>query len=320
MHETGLIFAGLVALVIGGDLLVRGAVSLALRLGVSSLVIGLTLVGFGTSVPELVTSLEAALSGAPGIAIGNVIGSNIANILLILGAAAVLYPIAVHQAAFRRDAGVLSAAALAAFFVAVAGEAGRLTGILFLAGLFSYLAWTFWQEGHAASDASQVYKGEADFIEPAQPSPVWISLGLALVGIGMTILGAKLLVSGAVTLAQALGVSDTLIGLTVVAVGTSLPELVTSVVAAYKRQPDVAFGNIVGSNIFNVLGILGVTAIVIPIPVPAEILAFDIWVMLGATALMVIFARTGWYITRREGFGLLALYAVYLAVLIGWTV
>ncbi len=316
MQEAGLILGGLVALVTGGELLVRGAVSLALRLGVSALVIGLTLVGFGTSMPELVTSLQAALSGSPGIAIGNVIGSNTANILLILGIAALIFPIAVQPEAFRRDSVVFCAAALAALLITLFGEAGRLTGAGLVLLLLVYVGWTFWQERRSETAASAVYEDEAAFIQPARPSPVWLSLVLVFVGIGLTIFGAKLLVSGAVSLAESLGVSDTIIGLTVVAVGTSLPELVTSVMAALKRQADVAFGNIVGSNIFNIFGILGVTAWVTPLTIPPQILSFDIWVMLAATALLVVFARSGWRVSRREGAGLVALYGAYIVALI----
>jgi cation:H+ antiporter len=302
-----LLIAGFVLLVAGGDVLVRGAVGLAIRLGVSPLMIGLTVVGFGTSTPELVTSLNAALAGSPGIALGNIIGSNTANILLILGVAALLYPIEVSAAAFRRDAGVLVLASLAAAAVVWSGLIGRGAGVFLVAGLVAYLGLAYRQER-----ATTGY--DSDLAREA-PSPLWPALLKVAAGISLTVLGAKLLVDAASELARLWGVSETLIGLTIVAVGTSLPELVTSVVAALRRQSAIAFGNVIGSNIYNILGILGLTAIVQPLPVPGEIAAFDIWVMLASTAALLVLVRTGWQVTRLEGGLLLAAYAVYVGLL-----
>jgi len=304
---------GFVLLLVGGEVLVRGAVGTARRLGVSPLVIGLTLVGFGTSTPELVTSIQAALIGSPGIAVGNVVGSNIANILLILGVAAVIAPIACDPAAFRRDGSVLALSAVIGGALILWGEIGRLAGAVLIALLLVYTIGTLVRERRRPDAAAKVYEEEADFVDGKEVS-LPASLALAAVGIAGTILGAKLLVDGAVTTARTLGVAEEVIGLTLVAVGTSLPELATSVVAALRRQADVAFGNVIGSNIYNILFILGATSLVEPLAVPARIAAADLWVMLGATALLAVFATTGRRIVRWEGAVFLALYAGY----IGW--
>ncbi|SMH52154.1 calcium/sodium antiporter [Maritimibacter sp. HL-12] len=302
------IIAGLVLLVAGGDILVRGAVTLATRLGISPLLVGLTVVGFGTSTPELVTSLDAAFSGAPGISIGNVVGSNIANILLILGVAALIMPVAVSPKAFWRDAAALSLATLAGAALVLHGELTRIAGAFLLGGLVAYIVVAFRSESRGpVVDAAP---------EPVPAGGIARPALLALAGIATTIVGARLLVSGAVDLAAGLGVSDALIGLTIVAVGTSLPELVTAVIAAVRRQGDIAFGNVVGSNIYNILGILGVTALVHPITVPTEIAAFDIGTMLAATLALVVLAFTGWQVSRREGAALLIAYVGY----VGWLV
>ncbi len=315
MADILLTAAGLVALALGGEALVRGAVALAGRAGVSPMVIGLTLVGFGTSTPELVTSLQAALAGSPGIALGNVVGSNIGNVLLILGLTAALCPVAVDPRALRRDGSVLMAASLAFAAVVVTGSAGRATGALFLAALAVYLVATLWQERRHATAAAPVYAGEASAVAPVGLG-AGLSLALALSGLGLTLVGAHLLVAGAVALAAAAGVSETVIGLTIVAIGTSMPELVASLAAIRAGRTDVALGNVIGSNLFNILGIVGITALVRPLAVPAELARFDIWVMLAATVALIGVAATGRRIGRLEGATLLAGYGVYLAVLV----
>ncbi len=307
---TILILAGLAGLFLGGEALVRGAVVLARRFGIPPMVIGLTLVGFGTSTPELVTSLEAALGGSPGIAVGNVVGSNIANILLILGLAALIRPIAVAPAGFRRDGAVLVAASLIALAPVLSGALGRGGGAALVALLLVYLTGTLLAERRRNGPAAEVYEAEAGAMGPdgTPAGRAWLYVAAGLAGV---ILGAKALIAGAVTLATALGVSETAIGLTLVAVGTSLPELATSAVAARRGQSAIAFGNVVGSNIFNILGILGATAIAAPLAIPPEIARSDIWVMLGATAVLVWAAVSGWRVTRAEGAAMLALYAGY---------
>ncbi|MEQ8587322.1 MAG: calcium/sodium antiporter [Thalassobaculaceae bacterium] len=328
MADTWLpLIGGLVLLILGGDLLVRGAVRVAERLGVSPLVIGLTLVGFGTSTPELVTSVKAALVDAPGIAYGNIVGSNIANILLIGGVSALLYPIAVTGPALRRDGAVLIAVTLAFFALAAFGPMERWVGAVFLLILAGYLFAAFRQErtaqeppDHGAAYDKGLALREADPGTAPSPAsgargPILLPLAITVAGLALVILGGTFLVDGAVSLARSFGISETVIGLTVVAIGTSLPELVTSVLAALRRQGDVAFGNIVGSNIYNLLGIGGATALIAPGAVPPEIVGFDLPVTLAVTVLLIAFAWTGLRIGRREGAVLFAGYLAYVYVI-----
>ncbi len=306
---------GLVLLLVGGELLVRGAVASARLLGVSPLLIGLTLVGFGTSTPELVTSVTAALNGSPGIAVGNVVGSNIANILFILGLSAVIYPLAVNPRGFRRDAIMLSVATLVCLGVVLYGHVGMLVGVAFLASLLVYVVLVYLHEKRAPDEAAVVAEHRAQDARRG-PRQLALSLAMAVGGIAITIYGARFLVDGSISLAKNLGVSDTIIGLTIVAVGTSMPELVTSVMAALRKHADVAYGNIVGSNIFNMLFILGSTSIIRPIDIPPQIASFDVWVMLAATGFLVYFARTGATLQRWEGWVLLGSYVAYTGYLI----
>ena len=315
MEIYGSILFGLFLLVLGGELLVRGAVSSARTLGVSPLLIGLTLVGFGTSTPELVTSVTAALAGSPGIAVGNVVGSNIANILLILGVAALIFPLTVDIKGFKRDAIMLIATSLVCLAVVLHGHIGQLVGICFIVALIAYIVYVYRVEKRAPDEAALVAEHVAADARPG-PKQVLLALGMALIGIAITIFGARFLVDGAVAMAKGFGISDTIIGLTIVAVGTSMPELVTSVMAAVRKHADVAYGNIIGSNIFNVLFILGTTALIKPIDIPAQIAAVDIWVMLLATALLVFFARSGFTLKRWEGGVFVAVYIAYTAYLI----
>ena len=303
-----LIVGGFVGLILGGELLVRGAVAVAQRFGVSPLVIGLTLVGFGTSMPELVTSVQAAFAGAPGIAVGNVVGSNIANILLILGLTALLRPLAVSRHSFPRDAAVLCAVTALGAVLFLNGTLGRGAGLVFLVALACFLIFTL--KTGSAEDAG------AEVPEVGIPQSLPLSLLFLVGGLIITIVAARFLVMGAVSLAATLGMSEAAIGLTVVAVGTSLPELVTSVIAARRGQSDIALGNIIGSNIFNILGILGVTALVMPLEIPASIVAFDLWIMIAATAALVGFGWTRWSINRVEGGILLAAYIFYVGFLL----
>lgn len=307
--------AGLVLLFLGGSLLVRGAVVVASRAGISPLVIGLTLVGFGTSMPELLTSVDAALAGSPGIAIGNVVGSNIANILLVLGIAAAIYPMQVSAPAFRRDGTLVLLVALICAGSLLLGEVGRIAGTALVLLLFGYIGLMYREETRLG-----VGKVAKEVAASAPESPVlnnvWLGLAALFGGIAITMIGARFTVLGGIGLAQVAGLSETVIGLTIVAVGTSLPELVTSLVAAIRREADIALGNVIGSNIFNVLGILGVTALVQPLAVPPELFRLDIWVMLGATVFLVVFAVTGWRIIRIEGALLLGGYMAYVGYLI----
>lgn len=310
-----LVAGGLVLLGLGGELLVRGAVGMAARLGISPLLAGLTIVGFGTSTPELATSVQAALGGSPGIAVGNVVGSNIANILLILGISALILPLAVNPASFKRDSIAMGGSALLATGAVLLGVIGPAPGLILIACLIGYVWCAYKSEAAADDDECHRHEAEADD-RPVPPNtgPV-VLVGLIIAGLAAAIFGAGLLVDGATVLASAAGVSESVIGLTVVAVGTSLPELIACVIAVLRKHADVALGNIVGSNIYNLCGILGLTAFIHPIEVPDEIARIDIWVMLGVTALLIVQLRSGWRLSRIEGAVLVALYCGYTAFL-----
>lgn len=306
-----LVAGGLVLLALGGELLVRGAVGMAARLGISPLLAGLTIVGFGTSTPELATSVQAALAGSPGIAVGNVVGSNIANILFILGLSALILPLPVNPAAFQRDSLALGGSALLCTGAVVYGVLGPVIGFALIACLALYVWWAYRSESAAPCPEAARHEAEAeDRPVPPNTGPLVLG-GMILAGLAAAIFGAGWLVEGAVVLASAAGVSESVIGLTVVAIGTSLPELIACIVAVLRKHADVALGNVVGSNIYNILGILGITAVIRPIEVPIEIAAADIWVMLGVTALLLVQLRSGWRLSRREGGLLVALYMGY---------
>ena len=315
MLTAAQILGGVVLLIIGGEALVRGSVTVAQRLRLSPLFIGIALVGFGSSMPEFMTSMRAALIGAPGITVGNVVGSNITNILLIAGLAAAVATIKTSPEAFRRDAPVLIGATLVGAVVVLAGGLGRVAGVLMFALLLTYLYVTFVSERRAsASRAAQVHIAEAEALTVNRPIGLWLALLMTAIGFAALLIGATFLVGGAVTAARSFGLSETVIGVTLVAFGTSMPEFAVSAVAAYRRQSDVAIGNVIGSNIFNILGVLGFTAIVRPITVPAEVARIDLWVMLAVTAILILFSMTGWRLSRREGALMLAGYAAYVAV------
>ncbi len=306
---------GLALLGIGGELLVRGAVGAARTLGVSPLVVGLTIVGFGTSTPELVTSLIAAFEDAPGIAVGNVVGSNISNLLLILGTGALIAPLAIARNALRREGIALAGSTVVCTGVVLYGALDAVTGAAMLALLVVYVVWAYHSERNDTATRRTVHQQVADVAAPRERT-LAKSLVLTVVGIGLTMLGANWLVESAIDVSRRLGVSETVIGLSVVAVGTSLPELVTTIVAAVRGHAEVALGNIIGSNVYNVLGILGATALLHPIAVPAEIIHIDIWVLVAATSLITLFLVSGAKLGRAEGGILLGGYAIYLAWLV----
>lgn len=328
-----LILAGFVLLFIGGEALIRGSVGVARRFGMSELVIGLTLVGFGTSLPELVTSLQALSEGAVGLSIGNVIGSNVANILLVVGAAALVRAIHTNPSALARDG--LAMALVTALFIGVVWYDGftRLTGIIFVAILLAYMIGSIVLDRRGGGESANLHADEAAEIETNDP--LWRSIAFTLGGILGVIFGARFLVSGGADAARLFGVSETVIGISIVAIGTSLPELVTSIVAARRGNADVALGNVLGSNMFNILGILGVSAIVYPFSLiapdvvssgPAMVEAMQIngltslvtWTDIGALILslflLVLFAFTGRKLARWEGAVLLAAYALYMGL------
>jgi cation:H+ antiporter len=298
---------GLVILLFAGDLLVRGAVNMSLRLGVPALIVSLTVVAFGTSAPELLVSVQAILDGAPGIAVGNVVGSNIANVLLVLGIPAIIS--ALHAVGEDSHASYFKMVAATVLFIVLAwlGPMGVPHALVMLAAMAVVLTIQI-RAARAHRDANA-----GDVVERANPSLRWWRI-LSYIGVGLVGLpiGASLLIDGAVVIAERLGVSDTVIGLTLVAVGTSLPELATTVVAAVRRQADIAIGNVVGSNIFNLLGIIGITALIAPVPIDPALLRFDLWVMLAAALVLAPFVLLGWTITRGWGWALVALYGAYL--------
>lgn len=321
MTTTLLLVAfGLLLLLAGGEVLVRGAVGLAEKAGVSPLVIGLVIVGFGTSTPELVTSVEAALAGSPEIAWGNVVGSNIANTLLVLGAAALLTPVIVGRGAVLRDTGVATLAALLFGGLALAAFGAVWIGALMLVLLCAYLAYCYIEERDRAPEAqhnapydrSEALEMSDSGLHPA-PNGWGKPVVLTLAGFGLLIVGGQMLVSGSIDLARLFGISETLIGLTIVAIGTSMPELVTSLVAARKGESEVAYGNVVGSNIYNLLGIGGVTMMFAPSGIPQSLLPFDIGVMtvamVGVFALVYLAGKVG----RVSGLVLLGGYAAFMA-------
>ncbi len=295
-----------------GELLLRGAVGLARIFSLSPLLIGLTVVAAATSMPELMVTVTAGLDGLTDVGVGNVVGSNIANILLILGAAAVIHPIPTHPRMVRRDGGaVLIATALFAGF-AVTGPLGWVHGAIMLALLGLYLCFSFWNEAAAARRNPAAAEGANLAGLGWAPSGVWLALITIAAGAGGLVLGSDLLVEGAVTIARAAGISESVIGLTLIALGTSLPELATAVTAARHRHTDLALGNALGSNIFNILLVLGTLVLIAPVQLAAEVLRFDLWVMVGVTVLLVPIMLSGWRISRREGVLFLALYAAYI--------
>ena len=296
------LFAGLIGLFLGGEALVRGSVGIAKRMAISPLLIGLTVVGFGTSTPELLVSVDAAWRGVPDIALGNIVGSNIANILLIVGLSALVWPIKIMGATLRRDTAVMMAAALVLVPVFAIGQVGRSSGLILVVGLAAYLIWAYRHSGDTVEEEVGISASPS-----AMVSTLWVVGGLVAL-----MVGARLLVDGAVSIARDFGISEAFIGLTIVAVGTSLPELATSLIAAIRRQSEIAIGNIIGSNIFNVLGILGVTALITPIPVASRFLTFDLPVMIAASMVLTTLLLTRPLIGRGVGVAMLVAYVVYV--------
>lgn len=304
---------GVLLLTTGGEALIRGSLAAATRMGVSPLLSGLLIVGFGTSAPELVVSIDAALSERPDIAIGNVVGSNISNVLLILGLCALITPLAVKPLALRRDA-VTVVAASVLFLILVGGSAlERSDAAIFLAALSAYLIWAYRTERSGAAPSAELHQAEGEEVTSLPKTTLWTIMAIVL-GLVLLILGSQVLLRGAVGIAESYGVSEAVIGLTLVAVGTSLPELSISVIAAFRRHADVAIGNILGSNIFNLLGILGVSALLQPLPVHERILQFDQWVMLGTSVVLLLFLYTGRRLSRPEGAVLLLGYGLYVGL------
>ncbi|MBB1030347.1 calcium/sodium antiporter [Dietzia sp. SLG310A2-38A2] len=321
---------GFVLLVAGGESLVRGAGRLAVTLGISPLVVGLTVVAFATSTPELAVSVDAALSGHPGLAVGNVVGSNIANILLILGLTALIAPLVARSRIVRVDIPIMVGFSIILLVLALDGVISSLDGLLLLAGVVAYVVATVVisrrrsadptdtaQDGSAMEDAEDAEGAVGvDSAEDGTSHSVLKSSAMVALGVLMLVVGARLLVTAASDLAAAWGMSDLVIGLTVVAIGTSLPELATSLVAAFRGERDLAIGNIVGSNMFNIGAVLGVTSLITPIEVAAGAIRFDLPIMVAVALALLPIAFTGMAIKRWEGFLFAGFYAAYIAYVV----
>ncbi|MDE9451162.1 calcium/sodium antiporter [Aliiroseovarius sp. Z3] len=319
-----LIFAalGLVILLLAGDSLVRGAVNMSLRLGVPALIVSLTIVAFGTSAPELLISVQAIIEGVPGLAMGNVVGSNTANILLVLGVPALISGLSTATCDTKKSYLQMMGATVLFIVLCSGGVITWVQGLVLLAALGLMLSSAFREalshrrSNHVAVD--EVCCEDEEEVEGADPNMPWwkVILFLVLGLIGLP-LGADLLVDASTNIARHFGVSETVIGLTLVALGTSLPELATTVMAALRKQAEVALGNVIGSNMFNLLAIIGIASLVGPIPVEPGILQFDLWVMLGASLLLAPFVFLKWHMGRVWGVILSMLYVVYVMIVLG---
>jgi cation:H+ antiporter len=306
---------GFVLLFGGGELLVKGAVAVARRFGLSPLLIGMTIVAFCTSAPEMVVSVDAALAGSSDIALGNVVGSNIFNVLGVLGITALVAPISVVPRGLRRDMAVLIGSSVALALMAQAATIGATAGALCIAGIVVYVVLSYRAElRHPGSPEAELHGREA--AEVTAPASLWSGLAYLATGLAMLVVGSRALVTGATEIARTYGMSEAVIGLTLVAVGTSLPELATSVMAAFRGHSDVAVGNVVGSGIFNILGILGVTAVLRPITVASQMAAVDVWVSVAVAVLLVPFLLRRGHIGRVAGAWFTGLYVVYTLVLL----
>lgn len=302
------IIASLVLLYFGAEGLVRGSASLALRLGLTPLVVGLTVVAMGTSMPEVMVSVKATLAGRGDLAVGNVVGSNLFNIGVILALTALLAPVKVQFQLIKIDLPIMVAVSLGMVALLWDGAVGRLEGAVLFGGLIAYIAGNIWLARRTATK-----EVEKEFQEgvPAQSGSVFMDVVFILGGLGVLALGARLLTDNSVALARSFGVSEAVIGLTIVAAGTSVPELAASIVAALKKEPDIALGNVIGSNIFNILGILGIASLVAPLTAP-DISRFDLWSMVAIAAALIPILWSGLRVTRLEGAALFAAYCGYI--------
>jgi cation:H+ antiporter len=312
------LIAGLVLLIAGAELLVRGAARLAAAFGISPLVIGLTVVAFGTSSPELAVSLQSAAAGQADIALGNVVGSNIFNILFILGISAAIIPLVVAQQLVRLDVPLMIGISALVYLFGLNGQIGRLEGALLFAGIVAYTVFLIRQSRKESKAIQDEYAQEYGDRQPHDARQYIVNAVFVVAGLALLILGARWLVDSAVSLAQALGLSELIIGLTIIAAGTSMPEVATSIVAAVRGERDIAVGNVVGSNIFNILAVLGLTSLLAPngVSVPAPALAFDIPVMIAVAVACLPIFFTGFKVARWEGWLFLGYYAVYVLYLI----
>ena len=312
------LIAGFVLLVAGAEFLVRGATRIAVVAGVSPLVIGLTVVAYGTSAPEAAVSVMSSLAGQPDIAIGNVIGSNIANILLILGLASLVAPLIVDQQIVRLDVPVMIAISVILYLFCLNGNLGRIEGSLLIAGSIAYSVFLV-VNSRKETNLRVQEEYEQEYGEAKASRRHWsIDAGLILLGLAMLVGGSRFLIDAAVTLAERFGISELVIGLTIVAVGTSLPEIATSMIASFRGEADIAVGNVVGSNIFNILLVLGLAAVIAPggVPIAASALRFDFPVMIAVAIACLPVFFTGYRVARWEGAVFLGYYTAYMVYII----
>ena len=302
---------GLIMLFIGAEGLIRGSSNLAIKIGITPLIVGLTVVAFGTSAPELVVSLKAALVGNSSISLGNVIGSNIANIALILGIASLIRPLYVHANIIMREIPIMIGVSILLIVLLLDGEVGFIDGLIFVLGIIVYTIVNIYMARKEKS--SEVKEEFEEGLKSRLGVPV--SIIFVVIGLGLLIIGANFFVQSAVAIAKLFNISDAIIGLTIVAIGTSLPELITSIVASYKKESDIAIGNVVGSNIFNILGILGITALIVPISL-IGISSIDLIIMVLTAVLLLPLSKSGMRISRIEGLFLVAGYVAYTYYLI----
>ncbi len=307
------IIGGSIGLFIGAEGLVRGASSLAIRLGISPLVVGLTVVAFATSSPELVVSIKAAIEGNPGIVVGNVVGSNICNIALILGVAAMISPMSVKSQVIKREIPIMIIVSVILLLILLDDTITRVEGVFLVIGIITYIILGY-KYSIKEKDNEEVIK-EFEEIIPKSPYKVWQSLVLMLVGLGLLVFGSNLFVDGAVAIAEKFGVSQAVIGLTIVALGTSLPELTTSIVASFKNENDIAIGNAGGSNVVNILSILGISSLISPIS-KSGITMVDLSIMMFFTILILPLSKTKFTLRRWEGALLFCGYVAYLIYLV----
>ena len=303
-------FLGLFLLLISGDFLVKGAIQLSNRLGVSALLVSLTVVAFGTSAPELIVAIKATLSGSPGLAMGNVVGSNIANILLVLGLPTLIMGLKNNITDTKRSFGFMIAASVLFIMFGMSGSFSWLYGVVLISLLACFLFDTFRQ------NSKKALNGESLKFQQRIPHSWWTIIFFLTLGVIGLPLGADLLVTNASALAKGYGVSDAVVGLTLVAIGTSLPELATTFVAFVRKKAEVVLGNLIGSNIFNLLAIIGITSLISPVPVDPIFIKFDFWIMLGASVLIAPFILLNIKFNRLYGFVFVALYISYLSVIL----
>ncbi len=317
-----LLLLGIVFLVIAGDWMVRGAAALARHWGVPALIVGLTIVAFGTSAPELVVGVQSVLKGAGELAAGNVIGSNIANVLLALGLPALIMAIPTNMTGVARNTFVCLFATV--LFIVLAFIAKFTTnselimwqGAILFSGIIIYLVWMFRLSKAGIHDPILDEMTEIEEGEDGLPTNVWVSFFYVIVGIVGLVIGGKLIVDNAVLIAGTLGISETIIGLTIVAIGTSLPEIATVIVASYRGHSEVAIGNVLGSNVFNLFAVMGATAMTGPVPIEKELLTFDVWVMLASSTALLIFVLTRQPIGKKTGIIFLIGYVLYMLALL----